>query len=108
MHSYLILTGIVAFTAFGDYALKYASIKTSPLLSIWFFGGAAFYSITAVGWLFLMQSHNLAQIAVLYSAATILALTGIGYTFFDESISSRQAIGLMASLLSVFLIQSEA
>ncbi|QCO54539.1 transporter [Pseudorhodobacter turbinis] len=108
MPPYLILAGIVLCTAYGDYALKYASLKPSPLSSSWFAGGAGLYAITAAGWLFLMQSHNLAQIGVLYSAATILTLTLVGYLFFDESLSSRQVIGLSAAMLSVFLMKSEA
>lgn len=108
MHSYLILAGILAFTVFGDYALKYASTMSTPMLSSWFVGGAALYAVSAVGWLLLMQTHNLAEIAVLYSAATILALTAVGYFFFGENVSFRQVLGLSAALLSVFLMQAEA
>lgn len=108
MRSYLILAGIVALTVMGDYALKYASMKATPALSTWFASGAILYAGTALGWVLLMQSHNLAQIAVLYSSATILALTGVGYAFFGEAISARQAIGLVAALLSVILMGSEA
>ncbi len=108
MRSYMILAGIVAFTILGDFALKYASMKTTPLANSWFVGGAILYGATALGWVLLMQSHNLAQIAVLYSSATILALTGVGYTFFGETISLKQLLGLSAALLSVFLMESDA
>ena len=108
MRSYIILTSIVAFTVLGDCALKNASIKDTPLLTSWFISGVGLYAATAFGWVLLMQTHNLAQIAVLYSSATILALTGVGYAFFNETISSRQLIGLSAALLSVFLMEGEA
>ncbi|MFK7882417.1 hypothetical protein [Roseobacter sp.] len=108
MNSYLILAGILLLSVFGDYALKYASALVSPLTSFWFASGVVLYGFTAVGWLVLMQSHNLAQIAVLYSAATILALTAVGYFFFGEELSSRQIIGLTAAVLSVFLMNSNA
>lgn len=108
MQSYLILVVIVGLTICGDFALKCASLKNSPLVSTWFMGGTLLYAGTALGWVFLMQSHNLTQIAVLYSAATILALTAVGYGFFGESVSTKQLIALCAALLSVVLIQAEA
>lgn len=108
MQSYMVLAGIVAFTSVGDFALKHASLKMAPFASSWLFGGAALYALTACGWVVLMQSHNLAQIGVLYSAATILALTGVGILFFGESLSSRQMLGLAAALLSVVLMEAEA
>ncbi|MGY9046736.1 hypothetical protein P775_16635 [Puniceibacterium antarcticum] len=107
MRSYLILAGVVAFTVFGDYALKHASMKSAPLSSYWFIGGVLLYASTAYGWMLLMQNHNLAQIAVIYSSTTILALTGVGYAFFGESISLRQALGISAALISVFLMESD-
>lgn len=108
MRSYFILAGIVAFTILGDYALKCAAMRAAPLASAWFVGGALLYAVTAVGWVWLMQSHNLAQIAVLYSAATILLLTGVGVAFFGETLSPRQIAGLGAALLSVVMMQTEA
>lgn len=108
MRSYFILAAIVAFTLVGDYALKCASLRGAPLSSTWFVCGAALYAATALGWVWLMQSHNLAQIAVLYSAATILMLTGVGVVFFGETLSLRQISGLGIALLSVVMMQAEA
>ena len=108
MHSYVLLALIVVLTIVGDYALKYASLKTSPFVSSWFVLGALLYGATAIGWIALMRSHDLAQIAVLYSAATIISLTLVGLVSFGETLSMKQVIGLSAALLSVFLIESEA
>lgn len=108
MITYMILAGVVALTVSGDYALKHASMAASPIASYWFAGGAALYAVTALGWLLLMRSHNLGQIAVLYSSATILALTGAGVLFFGENVSSKQVVGITAALLSVLLTSSEA
>ena len=108
MISYMILAGVVVLTVIGDYALKHASMTASPVTSYWFASGVSLYAVTALGWLLLMRSHNLGQIAILYSAATILALTGAGVVFFGENVSSKQAAGLTAALLSVFLTSSEA
>lgn len=104
VRSYLLLATIVLLTALGDYALKSASTKAMPLFNYWFITGAALYAITATGWLLLMRDHSLAQIAVLYSAATIIALTGVGYIFFQEQLSFRQVAGISTALASVFLM----
>ena len=108
MRSLLILATLVLLTILGDYALKYASLKMSPFVSSWFAGGALLYAMTAVGWVVLMRSHDLAQIAVLYSAATIIALTLVGIVSFGEILSGKQVVGLLAALLSVVLMEAEA
>ncbi|WP_444464326.1 hypothetical protein [Rhodobacter capsulatus] len=108
MRSYLILAGIVILTIVGDYALKCAALRGWPQAAVWLAGGAALYAATAVGWMWLMQSHNLAQIAVLYSTATILLLTGLGVVVFGETLSMRQIAGLGAAILAVVLMQTEA
>ncbi|PTV94518.1 hypothetical protein C8J27_10749 [Rhodobacter aestuarii] len=108
MRSYLILVGIVAFTILGDYALKSAAIKTAPFTTSWFAAGTVLYAVTALGWVFLMQTHNLAQIAVLYSSATILGLTAVGVAFFGETLSLRQIVGLGAALFAVVIMETEA
>ena len=108
MRSYLILAAIVTLTIFGDYALKSASLRAVPHTSLWFVTGAALYALTALGWMWLMQGHSLAQIAVLYSSATILLLTGVGVVFFGETLSTRQIAGIGAALFSVVMMQAEA
>ncbi|SOB94623.1 hypothetical protein [Rhodobacter maris] len=108
MRSYFILLGIVAFTILGDYALKSAALRASPFATTWFAGGALLYALTALGWVWLMQTQNLAQIAVLYSSATILGLTAVGVAFFGETLSLRQVVGLGAALFSVLVMEAEA
>lgn len=108
MKSLYILGGIVVLTILGDYALKYASLKSSPFVNSWFIGGATLYAMTAMGWVALMRHHDLAQIAVLYSSATIIALTLVGIVSFGEMLSGKQIAGLLAALISVVLMESEA
>lgn len=108
MNSYLLLTLIVVLTIVGDYALKFASLTSSPFVSAWFAGGALLYGATAIGWIALMRTHDLAQIAVLYSSATIVALTLVGIVSFGETLSVKQVIGLSAALLSVLLMEADA
>ena len=108
MQSYIYLTLVVTVTVVADYALKYAAMKNSPFISSWFVGGAILYGATAIGWVALMRTHDLAQIAVLYSAATIIALTLLGIISFGEALSTKQIIGLAAALLSVALMEADA
>jgi drug/metabolite transporter (DMT)-like permease len=108
MHSYVLLAFVVVLTVVADYALKNASLQTSPFVSGWFASGAMLYGATAIGWIALMRTHDLAQIAVLYSAATIIALTLLGIVSFGETLSKKQIIGLSAALLSVVLMEAEA
>ncbi|MBL3571368.1 hypothetical protein BV509_20360 [Rhodovulum sulfidophilum] len=106
--TYAILVGIVIVTAAGDYALKMAAVRPSPLTSFWFVKGTLLYAVTAVGWIALMQSHSLPQIAVLYSAATIVALSFIGAVAFGEHVSLRQWTGIVLALTAVILVEFEA
>lgn len=107
MHTYVLLAFVVVLTLIADFALKHASLGTSPYVSAWFASGALLYGATAIGWIALMRTHDLAQIAVLYSAATIVALTLLGIVSFDETLSKKQFIGLLAALLSVVLMEAE-
>lgn len=108
MNSYSIIACVILLTAIADYALKYASLSNSPYVSRWFASGALIYGATAIGWVALMRTHDLAHIAVLYSAATIIALTLVGVIAFGEMLATKQIIGLCAALLSVVLVQSKA
>jgi len=107
LKTYLLLTAIIAMTVAGDYALKIASGKPTPFTSHWFIHGAILYAITAAGWIMLMQMHSLAQVAVLYSSATILALTAVGYVGFGETLTLRQFAAVIAAMLAVYLMDHE-
>jgi drug/metabolite transporter (DMT)-like permease len=107
MHNYILLVLVIVLTVVADYALKHASLKVNPFVSIWFFSGAILYACTAIGWIALMRNYNLAQIAVLYSSSTIIALTAVGIVYFGETLSSRQLFGVTAALLSVVLMKAD-
>ena len=104
--SYAILFLIVLLTILGDYSLKVAAKLSEPFVSFWFFKGVLLYGFTAVGWTFLMQTHSLAQIAVVYSSVTILALILIGYFLFGEAITRRQGLGVAAAFAAVVLVNT--
>lgn len=104
MRTGLILTLIVLVSLAGDYLIKLASLRGSSLLSPVFLIGASLYATTAIGWFFLMRSHSLAAVGVLYSAATLLLLAGLGVAVFREPFGLREACGVGLALLAVVVI----
>jgi hypothetical protein len=75
--SHLVPCEIIAFIVLIGFAKKYGSMKTLLFSSFWLAGSPALYASTALGWHVLMQSHSLAQIAVLCRSAIMLAFTGV-------------------------------
>ena len=63
---------------------------------------------TKLGWYFLMKSHSLAAIGVLYSASTILLLTALGYFVFKENIGLKDGLGITLAILSVVVMSYRA
>lgn len=108
MNSWLILAAITAFTVIGDYFIKMSSISAHGMVSAYFPLGLIFYGSTGIGWFFMMRSHSLAQIGVLYSAATLLLLAGLGVLVFKESFGLRDGIGIALALASVVVMGSKA
>lgn len=104
--SYEVLFLVVILTILGDFTLKVASRSPEPILSNWLLMGALLYGLTAVGWMLLMQNHDLAQIAVIYSSATTITLVFVGYLFFGEVISGRQGLGVIAAIAAVILMEA--
>lgn len=105
--SLMILAAITGLTLFGDYAIKVASAKDSGLLSIWFILGAILYGLPAVGWFYLMKSHSLATIGVMYSASTIILLALLGYFVFKEAFGWREAVGLTLAIAAVAVMSHD-
>ena len=90
----------------GDYFIKVASARPDGLISIEFTIGVILYGATALGWYFLMKSHSLAEIGVVYSASTILLLAALGYFVFHENVGLRQVFGLILAILSVIVMRT--
>jgi undecaprenyl phosphate-alpha-L-ara4N flippase subunit ArnF len=99
------VTGFAVATAIvADYFIKVASQREPSLLTASFALGAGLYVLSAVGWLFAMKTMTLAQVGVLYSVVTILALTAMGVVWFGETIGWREGLGIVFALLSVVLM----
>ncbi|MER5174069.1 hypothetical protein [Thioclava kandeliae] len=108
MKTYLLVALVIILTIGGDYALKNASLKTTPLFNSWLALGAFTYALTSFGWVILMQNHNLGYIAVVYNAANIVALLGLGLFFFGETLTPKQYAGIGAAIVSTILMNSNA
>jgi multidrug transporter EmrE-like cation transporter len=96
-----ILVAVAAATLIGDYFIKTAALSQAgihnPRLAI----GAVIYGLTAIGWFFLMRSHSLAMVAIIFTAMTTVVLAGMGYYLFDEGFRARDGIGLALSVLAL-------
>ncbi len=99
-----ILVVVAAATWVGDYFIKTAALSTAgihnPRLAI----GAIVYGLTAIGWFFLMRSHSLAMVAVIFTAMTTVVLAGMGYFLFDEGFRARDGIGIALAILALTIM----
>lgn len=101
----LAITGFAVATAIvADYFIKVASQRDESLLTASFMVGAGLYVLSAGGWLFAMKTMTLAQVGVVYSVVTILALTAMGVIWFGETLGWREWLGILFALLSVALM----
>ena len=107
MTSYLVLIAITLLTLAGDYAIKVASGRGDGLVSWPFFVGALLYGLPAIGWFYLMKSHSLAVIGVMYSASKIILLAALGYFVFKEAFGWREAVGLTLAVAAVAVMSHE-
>lgn len=102
-----LLAVITIMTLLGDYCIKLATHKDTGLYSPLFMVGAVFYGIPAVGWFFLMKSHSLAMVGVMYSASTLVLLTLMGFVVFKESLGWRELVGLSLAISAVIVMSQE-
>ena len=92
----------------GDYFLKIASAKESPILSRHFLGGFLVYAFTAFGWVIVMPHLKLAQIGVYYSLTIVLSLCVMGSLVFGESLRPTEWLGVGLAIVSLLLLHRVA
>jgi drug/metabolite transporter (DMT)-like permease len=88
----------------GDYFLKRASERDSPLVTGWFLSGLVLYASTAFAWVFVMRHLKLATIGVIYSVSMVLLLAGMGVLFFGESLSGSEVASIALAVAALFLL----
>jgi multidrug transporter EmrE-like cation transporter len=104
----LILLVIVTATLRGDYLIKVASGDQSGLTSVRFVVGMLLYGLPAIGWFFLMRSHSLAALGVMYSVTTLLLMAALGTLVFKEAFGLRKAAGITLAIAAVVVMTYEA
>jgi len=100
----LVTVGLCVVSVAGDYLLKLASRRESPLTSWWFVAGFVVYSSTAFGWVYVMRHLKFATIGVVYAVATILLLTVVGVVFLNESLKWQEVLGIGLAVVSIVLL----
>jgi len=88
----------------GDYLIKRASTRTTPLASVWFAAGFVVYSSTAFGWVYVMRHLKFATIGVVYAVATVLLMAAVGLFFLQESLRWQEVVGIGLALTSIVLL----
>jgi small multidrug resistance pump len=88
----------------ADAALKVASGKTNLTSNGYFLTGAAIYALTAFGWVWAMRHLKLAQLGAFYSVSTALLLAVVGVVFFQETLRTREVIGILMGVASLVLL----
>ena len=102
MNQTVVIIAIIAATISGDYVLKVASDKEN-FLSPHLFAGLFLYALPAFGWMHLMKTQSLAQIGIIYSTGTILALFLMSLLVFRETLSVRDVIAGLFALCAIFI-----
>jgi drug/metabolite transporter (DMT)-like permease len=102
--SILPIAFVIGATLIGDYFLKSALQKSESLLSLNVGLGVTAYGLVAIGWFYVLKSNTLALASVIYSAATVITLSALGYFVFKEQFGMREALGVSLAVLSVVVM----
>ena len=100
MNQPFVIAATIAATIIGDYVLKLASDKEN-FLSPHLLAGLVLYALPAFGWMHLMKTQSLAQIGIIYSTGTILALFLMSLIVFREALSTRDFIAGLFALCAI-------
>ena len=100
MNHPFVIAAVIAATIAGDYVLKLASDKEN-FFSPHLFVGVILYALPAFGWMQLMKTQSLAQIGIIYSTGTILALFLMSLLVFREALTARDFIAGLFALCAI-------
>lgn len=88
----------------GDILLKLAADGAKPVFSGLVAAGCAIYAVSAIFWFYAMREITLAQAGVAYSMLTLIALCAIGALWFDETLHTREYLGIACALAAMLLL----
>ncbi len=104
----LIFLAVISLAVVGvlaDITVKIASQAPRPLLSRWFYLGAAGYAFSAIGWVFALRHLKLAEVGHIYCVVTMILLAVSGAVWFRESLKGTEIAGLVLGILSIVLLR---
>jgi len=100
----LIIIGLSLIGVLGDYFLKLSGNGDKYIDWKLFFVGAIVYSLTVVGWFFVMKHIKLGTLGGIYAITTVLALAIVGFLFFKETLNYYEITGLIMGIISILLL----
>ncbi len=88
----------------ADYFLKRASDHAASARTGWFWLGLVVYAAMAGGWVYVMRHLSFAELGIVYSATTLLLLTGVGVVVLGETLRGSEALGVAMALGAIALL----
>mgnify|MGYP001572985833 FL=1 len=103
MHWIIPIGILIFFELIADILAKEWSIKNYPLtLAV---GAMLAYLLANMSWLYaLKQGSGLARGAVVFSVASAILATGIGFLLYREHVTTIQFIGIIVGIIAISLI----
>jgi small multidrug resistance pump len=99
-----IIIGLAAIGVLGDYFLKLAGTGQRYIVYSLFLIGMVLYSITAVGWFYVMKHIKLGTLGLFYSLTTVILLLIVGAVFFKEELSGYDLLGIILGVASIIIL----
>ena len=98
------ITAVSVIGIISDFYFKKSSTYASPFTSKAFLIGLGLYCANAFAWVIAMQHAKLAIIGAVYCVVTILLLAAIGHIFFNETLNTKECVGVLMAIGSVILL----
>jgi small multidrug resistance pump len=105
MTAILLVAGVAALSAAGDFFLKLASERQGALGSIEFVWGAACYAISAIGVLYALRLMPVSILGIWYALLSLLFIVALGILVFGEELRPREALGLVFACAAIILMK---
>lgn len=107
LKSILPILGVVVMAGvgvLGDYFIKISG-STDEYISIrYFLVGMAIYTLTAVGWFFVMKYIKISSLGIIYSVSTAILLALVGFIFFKEDMKIANIIAIVLGIISIVIL----
>ncbi len=88
----------------ADYFLKRASEVDTPYYNYWFAVGFILEASTAFGWVYVMRHIKLATLGAISSVFIALLLVALGVIFFNETLDTKEIIGIFLAIASIVML----